>query len=535
MQRQPWLKRKKTAPELPLEPPIRLGNMSNGEFFHESTPHEQRVRREILRQADEKARKLGVDRREFLASAAGMATSLSVLNLAAGCGSESDSGKRSAGFVDLGAHGNGSRRSSDGLGAYAIPEEATLDCGAAENILNGKGEFIFDMQTHHVEEDGEWRATNPMGAEGLARSFAPNNGCTKQDLKDCVNAYAYLDLIFQNSDTTIAILSGFPSPLCTPTRRTGCGNALDNDAMVRSRDHVNTIARSQRVIQHCQVNPTDNLPLQLDMMSRIKSEFNNWGFKTYPEWGPTGKGWFLSDEDSGIPMIERARQLNSKIICAHKGIVFPGWDAAAGHPRDMGVVAMRYPDTAFIAYHSAIELGAGGEGPYNPNNTQGVDRLCRTAEEFGLRNKNLYAELGSVWSQIMNTPEKAMHVMGKLLKYVGEDNVLWGSECVWLGSPQPQIEAFRAFQITPEFQEKYGYPAMTPEIKAKVFGLNAARVYNIDPNEVRCRIVDTETARNKRVLDSELGSRRWAFQEIGGPRTRREFFNYKKFTGNRPG
>jgi hypothetical protein len=32
MQRMRWLKRKKTEPELPLEPPIRLGNMSNGEF-----------------------------------------------------------------------------------------------------------------------------------------------------------------------------------------------------------------------------------------------------------------------------------------------------------------------------------------------------------------------------------------------------------------------------------------------------------------------------------------------------------------------
>ncbi|MET0343930.1 MAG: amidohydrolase family protein [Polyangiales bacterium] len=532
MKRQPWLRRKKTAPELPLEPPIRLGNMSNGEFFHDSTPYEQRVRTEILRQAGEKARRLGVDRREFLASAAGMATSLSVLNMAQGCMSE-DRGKRSSGFVDLGRHGDsvpGGGRPS----AYAIPEEATLDCARAEDILNGKGEFIMDCQTHHIDEEGAWRETNPMSAEGLARSFQPSNGCTKIDLKDCVNADAYLDLIFVNSDTTVAVLSGFPAPLCTPNRTTRCGNSLDNDAMVRSRDHVNAIARSQRVVQHCQVNPTDELQLQLDMMSRIKEDFNCFGFKCYPEWSPTGKGWFLNDEASGIPMIERARALGSKIICAHKGIVFEGWDPAAGHPRDMGIVAVRYPDTHFVTYHSAIELGAGGEGPYNPNNTLGVDRLCRTAEEFGLKGKNLYAELGSCWSQVMNFPDKAQHVIGKLLKYLGEDNVVWGSECTWLGTPQPQIEAFRAFQITPEYQEKYGYPEMTPLIKAKVFGLNAARIYNIDVEETRCRVAKTETALRKELLDAELGNRRWAFMRPGGPRTRREFFKYKRVTNNKP-
>ena len=256
------------------------------------------------------------------------------------------------------------------------------------------------------------------------------------------------------------MLSGFPAPLCTPNRTTRCGNSLDNDAMARSRDHVNTIARSQRVVQHCQVNPTDELELQLDIMSRIAEDFGCWGFKCYPEWSPTGKGWFLTDEDSGVPMIERARALNNKIICAHKGIVFEGWDPIAGHPRDMGLSAVRFPDTHFITYHSAMELEAKGEGPYNPDNTLGVDRLCRTAEEFGLKGKNLYAELGSVWATVMNDPVVAQHVIGKLVKYMGEDNVVWGSECVWLGSPQAQIEAFRAFQITPQFQEKYG-PAMT--------------------------------------------------------------------------
>ena len=98
MSRLPWLRmRKKTDPELPLTPPIRLGNFSNGEFFHEQTPLERRIECEILVQVYEKARKLGMERRDFLASAMGMATSLSVLNLASGCTAEGSSGSGGAG------------------------------------------------------------------------------------------------------------------------------------------------------------------------------------------------------------------------------------------------------------------------------------------------------------------------------------------------------------------------------------------------------------------------------------------------------
>jgi hypothetical protein len=48
--------------------------------------------------------------------------------------------------------------------------------------------------------------------------------------------------------------------------------------------------------------------------------------------------------------------------------------------------------------------------------------------------------------------------------------------------------AFRAFQITPEFQDRFGYPALTPEVKAKVLGLNAATLLDLDPNDRWCGV-----------------------------------------------
>jgi len=77
----PWLKlRKKTDPDIPFETPIWLGNHSNGEYYHEQTKHEAKMRKEILRRADEQARYLGMDRRAFIQSSMGMALTMAVLN-----------------------------------------------------------------------------------------------------------------------------------------------------------------------------------------------------------------------------------------------------------------------------------------------------------------------------------------------------------------------------------------------------------------------------------------------------------------------
>jgi hypothetical protein len=79
-------------------------------------------------------------------------------------------------------------------------------------------------------------------------------------------------------------------------------------------------------------------------------------------------------------------------------------------------------------------------------------------------------------------------VLGKLLKYVGEDRVVWGTDSIWFGTPQDQIQALRTFQISEAFQEQYGYPALTDALKAKIFGLNSAELYGIDPITGKCDV-----------------------------------------------
>jgi uncharacterized protein len=71
------------------------------------------------------------------------------------------------------------------------------------------------------------------------------------------------------------------------------------------------------------------------------------------------------------------------------------------------------------------------------------------------------------------------------VKYVGADNVLWGTDSIWYGSPQDQIQAFRTFQISAALREKHGYAEITRELRAKIFGLSAAKVYGLSAAEVK--------------------------------------------------
>ena len=120
--------------------------------------------------------------------------------------------------------------------------------------------------------------------------------------------------------------------------------------------------------------------------------------------------------------------------------------------------------------------------------------------------------------------------MGKLFKYIGEDNVLWGTDSIWYGSPQDQIQAFRTFQIAPELREKHGYPTMTNALRAKVFGLNATKPYHLSPAEIR-RETDRDSVARSRVAYAETPNPSFATY---GPRTRREFLNLRHWQGVGP-
>jgi hypothetical protein len=124
----------------------------------------------------------------------------------------------------------------------------------------------------------------------------------------------------------------------------------------------------------------------------------------------------------------------------------------------------------------------------------------------------------------MRDPEQAAHALGKLLLYVGANNILWGTDSIWYGSPQDQIQAFRTFQIAPHLREQHGYAEITPDLRAKIFGRNAAKVYGLSPADVK-KYTSRDSVSGARTAYLENPQPHF---ETYGPKTRRDFFEYLK-------
>jgi hypothetical protein len=99
---------------------------------------------------------------------------------------------------------------------------------------------------------------------------------------------------------------------------------------------------------------------------------------------------------------------------------------------------------------------------------------------------NVYPEIGSSFGTLaIYNPVMCQHLIGRNIKVYGVEHVIWGTDCLWWGSPQWAIDAFKRFQISDELCEKFGYSKLTSDDKAKIFGLNAAKLYGINPTEKR--------------------------------------------------
>lgn len=451
--------------------PVKFGPVSNGEFL--PVPHTPVVREAIRRahaMADDHARRLGMSRRRFLTTLSGAAVTWFALSA---CSNEANR-----------AEGNGSG------GTLSIPPESTIDQDAAAEALTGD-EFIFDVQTHFI--DSNLDEPPVAGFLGSAFPFARcEAGEEAGDPRACFTLDSYLTEMFLRSDTTMAVLSALPIP--------GEANPLSLPVMDRTRRTVEQLCGDGRVLMHGGAYPhVGPIEPALDAMTQAREQYDIAAWKIYTM-VPGDAAFFFDDHDPTKPQIgqrfiDHVREIGPPIICTHKGIsAIVGSTPELCTPADIGPAAARNPDITFVVYHSGFEPGQ-QEGPYTPEARDvGINRLIASLEEAGIGpNENVYAELGGTWWFAMQDPAgEAAHVLGKLLRYVGEDNVVWGTDSIWFGTPQDQIQALRTFEISEEFQERYGYPALTPEIKAKIFGRNSARLYGVDPVTEPCEFAPDE-------------------------------------------
>jgi hypothetical protein len=436
--------------------PFELGPRSNGEYLpYPRSPKVHEAVRRTLAHADTHARRLATSRRRFLQSLGGAATMLFFL---AACDEEE---RRS--------------RGEEPGGTFRVTSTTTTDPDAARDALTGR-EFVFDVQTHLLEFD----LASGDAPGGFGRVF-PYAACGEDDWRACFGADHWLEELFVRSDTTMAVISAVPI-LATP-------NPLSIEVMEAARAAARDVCGADgRVFLHGQVNPNvGDLAVALDGMRALAAQHPIGAWKVYTH-VPEPLGWWLDDHDAdavqcGNAFLEAVREVGPPIVCVHKGF---GGGSEYSSPADVGPAAKANPDITFVVYHSGYD--GPGEGPYSPDaSPRGIDRFLASLDAAGVgAGENVYAELGSTWWNAMRDPTEAAHVLGKLLARLGEDRVLWGTDSIWYGSPQDQIQAFRTFEISERFQEEYGYPALTETVKRKVLGANAAALYGVEPVAARC-------------------------------------------------
>ena len=364
-----------------------------------------------------------------------------------------------------------------GGGFFAVPERAVLELDAADEAFRGDAPVI-DVQTHLVDPT-RWVGAGAAALAGFLRMADPDRWPGEVDPR-VIDGAAWAALVFGASETAIALLTSTPGPAAS--------NVLTNEQIAAARDVVDRYAGSGRVLTHTIVHP--NLGAhELDAMEDWRHRLHPSGWKCYTLYGPPtnaspGGGWFLDDDEIGLPFLERVDALGPRVVAAHKGLGGPvperSLDAAS--PRDIGPAAAAFPRVKFVVYHSGYERDPDGqEGPYDAANaTQGVDRLIKSVETAGIGpDGNVYAELGSTWFLMLRRPFEAAHVLGKLLAALGPERIVWGTDSTWYGSPQPLIDAFRAFAIPTRMQEEFGYPPLTPSVAERILSKNAQALYGV--------------------------------------------------------
>jgi uncharacterized protein len=436
--------------EAPSPIPTRIA--SNEEFIPPPQSAQQKEFEARLAEISERAaRRQGLSRRAFLRTGSGMAAALLALNKVFGP-------------------------------CYDV-EAAEADDPKAFEERWPKDQFIFDVQTHHVDVSRKWYDDTPDGKKALQffRLLRPFTRSLEESL-DLLNRAHYVKEVFGDSDTLMAVISGVPS-------RQWDKNPLPPDQMVATRKYVNDLAGSQRVLSHGLLRP--NLgPKELDEMERQVKELKIDAWKMYTGAELGEQAWFMDDEKVAYPFWERTKKLGIKNLCVHKGLPLGAFNEKACRPLDLEKAARDWPDLNFIVYHSGfrgfglIARGTGDrvEDPKtdDPQEIPWVSDILRILKR-NPRIKNVYFELGSTFQMTSaRDPEMCLHMLGQTIQVAGADHVLWGTDSIWGGSPQSQIVRLRKLKMKPELMEKYKYPELTDAVKDQIFGLNAARLFGVD-------------------------------------------------------
>lgn len=452
------------ADELDIGSPIPTRSVSSDEFMPAPQSARQReFEKRVLAYGDELGRHQGLSRRRFFQTAAGMAAAFLAMN-------------------DTFGPVFGVSR------AEALqPELAQARAGSLA------GQFIMDMHTHFLHDKTRLlvfvRAREAVGKAGWNPALAGR----EQSIDDLKFAN-YFKEVFLDSDTKMALVSGSAS-------HEPIDWFLSNEEKRDARARINAMAGgSRRALSHLIFTP--GVPGALERYEQELVELKPDSIKGYTIGDNTNKPmarypWRMDDEKLAYPYYERALKAGIRNVCVHKGLFPPHVERQYPHllgyanVADVAKAAKDWPRLNFIIYHSGYRFAAGGrtdDAWAQVQRTGRVDWVSELAEIPSIHGvSNVYGDLGQIFAQsTMADPNLAAFMLGTLVKGLGVERVVWGTDAIWTGSPQWQIESLRRLEIPQAMQARYGFAPLGPAdgpVKNAIFGDNNARLYDISTTQ----------------------------------------------------
>lgn len=437
--------------------PIPTQIVASEEFYPVAqTARQKQVEARLNDLADTYGRKNGLNRRRFFKTAAGMATAFMAMN--------------------------------DVYGPlYGVSEaEAASVETAAERAGSLSKQFVFDGHTHFLRDDTRIKAFVQMRkAVGKAGWNPELRG--KEQTTDDLKYANWKKEIFLDSDTKVAIITSAPSDIPRDW-------FITNEQAAAARKKVNDEAGSRRLLAHAIFTPGQ--PGWLDRVDHDIAVNKPDAWKGYTIGDNTHKDtshypWRLDDEKLVYPFYEKILKAGYNIVCIHKGLFPPSLEREFPPLRpyvdvsDVGQAAKDWPQIRFVIYHSGYRWAGGPVRDAWAQFEDGgrvdwVSDLAEIPEKYGVT--NVYGDLGQIFAlTTVSEPRICAVMMGQLIKGLGADHIVWGTDAVWTGAPQWQIEALRRLEIPEDMQQKYGFAPLGPAdgpVKRAILGENSARLYN---------------------------------------------------------
>jgi predicted TIM-barrel fold metal-dependent hydrolase len=465
--------------------PIPVQSVSSDEFMPAPQTAKQReFEARVKEMGAHMAKRLAISRRRFFQSAAGMATAFLAMNDTYGP-----------------------------LFGVSRAEAATPERADAR-ARKLKGQFIMDMHTHFLRP-GTRIKTFVMQRQAVGKAGWNPALAGKEQTIDDLMFDNYLKEIYLDSDTKVALISGSPSEVPEDW-------FLTNEMKAKARADVNGLSRSKRMLAHAIFTPGyDGWMDSLDKALALKPD----SMKGYTIGDNTNKNlskhpWRMDDEKLVYPAYEKFVKAGIKNVCVHKGLFPPAVEKQFPHlleysdVRDVGKAAKDWPQLNFIIYHGGYRFAGGGkiEDAWAQIEQTGriewVSDLAEVPAKFGV--KNVYADVGQLFAQsTIADPRVTAFMMGQMIKGMGADHVCWGTDAIWTGSPQWQIEALRRLEIPEDMRKKYGFKPLGPadgSVKTAVFGGNNARLYNYKAH-MRAELENDQIAQWRALYDKHGGER----------------------------